>query len=125
MIGKGASGPKSSPAKRWWGIMGDVETVVAVLSGGVGVAVGVLLSLALARRRRAARDTVERRLERIEHMLTAPDQAWYWTPEWQAGEVEADADIAAGRVSVHDSGEEFLAALRAIAAADEPAHSKP
>ena len=27
------------------------------------------------------------------------DQAWYWTPEWQKGEREADEDIAAGRVS--------------------------
>ena len=25
-----------------------------------------------------------------------PDQAWFWTPEWQAGERKADAEIAAG-----------------------------
>ncbi len=43
------------------------------------------------------------------------DQAWFWTPEWQAGEREADADIAAGRVETFESGEEFLAALEAIA----------
>lgn len=42
-------------------------------------------------------------------------QAWYWTPEWQAGEREADADLAAGRVETFDSGEEFLEALRARA----------
>jgi hypothetical protein len=40
-----------------------------------------------------------------------PDQAWFWTPEWQAGEREADADIAAGRGILYDSDEEFLAAL--------------
>ena len=39
-------------------------------------------------------------------------QAWFWTPEWQAGEREADADIAAGRVIRFDSDEEFLAYLR-------------
>lgn len=26
------------------------------------------------------------------------DQSWYWTPEWQATEKEADDDFAAGRV---------------------------
>lgn len=40
-------------------------------------------------------------------------QAWFWTPEWQAGEREADADLVAGRGESFDSGEEFLAALRA------------
>jgi len=40
-------------------------------------------------------------------------QAWFWTPEWQEGERQADADIAAGRVDRYDSGEEFLAALEA------------
>lgn len=40
-----------------------------------------------------------------------PDQAWFWTPEWQAGEREADADIAAGRGTRYRGDEEFLAAL--------------
>jgi hypothetical protein len=43
----------------------------------------------------------------------SPGQAWYWTEEWQAGEREADSQIAAGEGTVYDSGEEFLAALRA------------
>lgn len=38
-------------------------------------------------------------------------QAWFWTPEWQAGEREADAELAAGRGEVFESGEEFLGAL--------------
>jgi bifunctional DNA-binding transcriptional regulator/antitoxin component of YhaV-PrlF toxin-antitoxin module len=41
-----------------------------------------------------------------------PDQAWFWTPEWQAKEREADEDRLAGRLAVHHSDEEFLAALR-------------
>ncbi len=42
-----------------------------------------------------------------------PKQAWFWTPEWQEGEREADEDIAAGRVTRYDSDEQFLAALEA------------
>ena len=30
-------------------------------------------------------------------------QAYYWTEEWQAGEREADEDIAAGRVRTFDN----------------------
>ena len=40
-------------------------------------------------------------------------QAWFWSPEWQAGEREADADRDAGRVESFTSGQEFLAALTA------------
>src|ERR671931_1139153 len=38
-------------------------------------------------------------------------QAWFWTPEWQAKEREADEDAAAGRVERFDGDDEFLAAL--------------
>jgi hypothetical protein len=40
-------------------------------------------------------------------------QAWFWTLEWQAREREADEDLTAGRLTRHESDEEFLAALRA------------
>ena len=40
-----------------------------------------------------------------------PEQAWFWTPEWQAREREANADIAAGRGTFYDSAEAFLGAL--------------
>ena len=42
-------------------------------------------------------------------------QAWFWTPEWQAGERAADADLAAGRGETFDSGEKFIAALKSRA----------
>lgn len=42
-------------------------------------------------------------------------QAWFWTPEWQAGEREADADRAAERVETFGSGDEFVGGLRARA----------
>ena len=40
-------------------------------------------------------------------------QAWFWTPEWQEGERQADAEIAAGLGERFESDEEFLEALRA------------
>lgn len=39
------------------------------------------------------------------------DQRWFWTEEWQAGEREASAAIAAGETLVDESTEEFLAAM--------------
>ena len=42
-------------------------------------------------------------------------QTWFWTPEWQAGEREADEEIKAGKGEFFASGEEFLAALEADA----------
>ena len=38
-------------------------------------------------------------------------QAWFWQPEWQAGEREAAADLAAGRSRVLDPSEAFLSSL--------------
>jgi len=46
--------------------------------------------------------------------LIRADQAWFWTPEWQAGEREADEQIARGEGTFHDSAEamfEHLARL--------------
>ncbi len=37
-----------------------------------------------------------------------PGQEWFWAAEWQAGEREADADLAAGRFQDFDTMEEFL-----------------
>jgi AbrB family looped-hinge helix DNA binding protein len=40
------------------------------------------------------------------------DQAWFWTPEWQAKEAEVDAATARGeRGEMFGGGEEFLAFL--------------
>jgi antitoxin PrlF len=36
------------------------------------------------------------------------DQAWFWTPEWQAGEREASEDIAAGRTTVNEDPEDLF-----------------
>jgi antitoxin PrlF len=55
--------------------------------------------------------TTEGILLRTPHEID-PSQAWFWTPEWQAGEREADQEIAAGGGTIYYSGEEFLDALR-------------
>lgn len=39
------------------------------------------------------------------------DQAWFWSPEWQARIAEAEADRLAGNTTVYGSEDEFLAAL--------------
>ncbi len=41
-------------------------------------------------------------------------QAWFWTPEWQAGEREADEEYARGGGKVYMDEESFQAALDAI-----------
>jgi len=44
--------------------------------------------------------------------LIPRDQAWFWTPDWQAKEREADEEITSGGGAIYRSGEEFLAALK-------------
>ena len=48
-----------------------------------------------------------------------PDQAWFWTEEWQAGEREVNRNIAAGNLVHFASDEEFDAALDALDAQAE------
>ena len=47
-------------------------------------------------------------------------QEWFWTPEWQAGEREADADQVAGRTEVFETGDAFLTALQERSKPPEP-----
>jgi AbrB family looped-hinge helix DNA binding protein len=60
------------------------------------------------------------RLVLIPASVIPDDQAWFWTPEWQAKEAEADQEIADGGGAVM-SAEEFVAELadRAGLAADD------
>lgn len=47
------------------------------------------------------------------------DQAWFFTPEWLAGEREADEDLAAGRGTPHESAEAMFAHLDALDPTDD------
>jgi AbrB family looped-hinge helix DNA binding protein len=40
------------------------------------------------------------------------DQAWYWSPEWQAAEREADSDTRAGRYDDFESMDDMIADLQ-------------
>jgi AbrB family looped-hinge helix DNA binding protein len=42
-------------------------------------------------------------------------QAWFWSPDWQAGERDADDDREAQRAETFSSDEAFVSALRARA----------
>lgn len=52
------------------------------------------------------------RIELIPLAMIPRDQLWYWTPEWQAGERQADADRAAGRYKDFKSMKRALAWLK-------------
>ncbi len=40
-----------------------------------------------------------------------PDQAWFWTEEWQAAERRVDEDLAAGRYKDFATMDDFIADL--------------
>jgi antitoxin PrlF len=44
------------------------------------------------------------------------DQAWFFTPQWLAGEREADQEITAGQGTAHESADGMFAHLDALAA---------
>jgi len=51
-------------------------------------------------------------LRSIKNRRIDPDQAWFWTPEWQEGEREVDEGIARGEQgTIYMSDEEFISAL--------------
>jgi len=49
----------------------------------------------------------------LEALLTAVEQTYFWTPEWQAREREADRAIAEGRVRTFGTMEEMIEFLDA------------
>lgn len=53
------------------------------------------------------------RVELVPVVAIPADQAWFWTDRWQTMEREADADIAAGRVTAVDGIDELVALLDA------------
>jgi AbrB family looped-hinge helix DNA binding protein len=52
------------------------------------------------------------RIELVPMALVPRDQLWFWTPEWQDMEREADADLAAGRVRDYKSAKKAIAGLK-------------
>lgn len=54
----------------------------------------------------------EDRIELVPMAMIPRDQLWYWTPEWQAKEKEADQSIRKGRYKTYKSMKEALASLK-------------
>jgi antitoxin PrlF len=52
------------------------------------------------------------RLKQVSEDERDPEQWWFWTPEWQAGEREAEEEIARGEGVYFESGEAAVAWLR-------------
>lgn len=46
-----------------------------------------------------------------------PEQAWYWTTEWQDREAEAEADLATGCYEDFDTVDDMLSSM--VASADQ------
>jgi len=51
------------------------------------------------------------RLVLVPKIAVDASQAWFWAPEWQAGEIEASRQLAAGEGTVYDDAAGFLADL--------------
>lgn len=45
-------------------------------------------------------------------IIVDPEQLWFWTEDWQAGERQVDEYIQEGNTQIFDSMEEFLRTLR-------------
>jgi len=72
---------------------------------------------AAAKLRLSAGDVLELRvledkIELVPMAMVSKDQLWFWTPEWQAKEREAEEDIQAGRVETFRSADELTRSLR-------------
>lgn len=46
--------------------------------------------------------------------LIDPDQWWFWTPEWQAGEKQADLEIEAGLGKTYDDTDDLVSDLKKL-----------
>ena len=52
------------------------------------------------------------RIELVPLALIPRDQLWFWTPEWQAVERQADADLAAGRIKTFKNAKQAIKWLK-------------
>ena len=96
----------------------------AEFHGYVGVQRRGLIALPTALRQRlhldepgAQLEVTERADGVIELRPSVPipaDQAWFWAERWQQREREVDDDVAAGRVTVFEYGDDFLAFVDSI-----------
>ena len=53
----------------------------------------------------------EGRIVLVPKIAVDSSQAWFWTDEWQAGEIAASHQLANGEGAAYDTAEDFLADL--------------
>lgn len=51
-------------------------------------------------------------IELVPLAMIPRDQLWFWTPEWQAKEREADEDLAKGRYKIYKNMREAISSLK-------------
>jgi hypothetical protein len=47
----------------------------------------------------------------LQALITSAEQSYFWTPEWQSGEKQADRELAAGEHKTFDSMDEMMSFL--------------
>lgn len=57
--------------------------------------------------------------------LVDRDQAWFWSPEWQAAEREADEDLRQGRYDEFETMADMIADLERQMAKEQVRHAGP
>jgi hypothetical protein len=89
----------------------------ALLSAGIGAVVALSTRRSVERVMVKVREGQRATELAVEHLATAvaSSQAWFWTPEWQAGEREADEDLTAGRFDRYVSLDDMKTGLDAAA----------
>ena len=53
-------------------------------------------------------EVIDERAVLVPKKLVDKSQAYFWTKEWQEGEIEAEQDIKSGRIRVFDSVEGLI-----------------
>ena len=86
-----------------------------ILNSNIGPRLVVEVPLEKEKTMRDALDTLSRvngspsaQTILLDALRIAAEQSYFWTPEWQAKEREADQAIAEGRVQTFDTMEEML-----------------
>ena len=104
------------PARVMMGDMDPVWTVIAL--GGAAASCflgGAALGAAIGLRRLRTEMRAEQRETRhvVQHLVDVidADQRWFWAPEWQDGEREAELDLATGNYKTFDTAEDFAGYL--------------
>ena len=86
----------------------------ALVVSSVASLCSLLATITFAYRLRAVAQGESRTQAAVAQLAATVDgasQAWFWTPEWQQGEIEADEDIAANRLTTVDSTDEMFDVL--------------